>query len=381
MKNLPRENSHRPEPQEEASAVKRTAKAFSPVRRLTSLLIVLAVLLFIWYVAADRVAPWTDEARVQAWVIPVAPKVAGVVTEVNVTQDQRVEAGELLAVIDPEPYEIAVSRAEAALELAMQDIGADSAAVSKAQAEVVEARVRLEQQEIQYDRYESVAAKGVVSQAQLDEARSKRDATKAEVGSAEAELERVKQQLGPDGEANPVVRDALAALRQAQIELADTSIRAPSDGGITNLKIDKGYYANIGAPIMTFVSFNDVWVQANLRENSIANVNPGDSVDIVLDTTPGRVFGGTVVSSGFAVQQPSGADVGEAAVIRSASGWLRDAQRFPVVIHFDQEEFARGIRRAGGQADVQIYTQKSNWLVNGLGWLWIRLMSVLSYVY
>lgn len=353
----------------------------NPVRRLSLVLVVIAALLFIWSVSADRVAPWTDEARVQAWVIPIAPRVSGRVTKIMVQQDQRVKAGELLAVIDPEPYEIAVNRAEAALDLAGQDVGMGLAGVSLAQAELVEAKVRLSEQETRFARVEAVAAKGAVSEAQLDQARADRDRTRTDVTSARAELERARQQLGPEGQSNPRVRDALEVLREARTNLAETEIRAPTDGGITNLKIDQGYHVQAGAPLMTFVSFDDVWIQANFRENSILNIQPGDRVDLVLETAPGRVFRGTVFSSGFAVQQPSSADVGEAAVIRSSSGWLREAQRFPVVIHFDDHSFPRGYRRVGGQADVQVYTQESNWLLNSLGWLWIRLMSWFSYVY
>jgi multidrug resistance efflux pump len=358
-----------------------TAKTKDPVRRITLALILTAALLFIWHVAADRVAPWADEARVQAWVIPIAPKVSGTVTRVNVSPDQRVKAGELLAVIDPEEYEIAVQRAEAALELAGQDLNVGVAAVNMAQAKLVEAKAVLVEREIHFTRTESLVEKNAASQAALDRARADRERARAQVSSAQAELDRAKQQLGPEGQSNPRIRDALAALRQARIDLADTKIRAPSDGGITNLKIDQGYYANKGTPVMTFVSFDDVWIQANLRENSIFNIKPGDRVELTLDTMPGRILRGTVFSSGFAVQPPSGAAVGEAVIIRSSSGWLRDAQRFPVIIYFDRDEFPRGYRRVGGQADVQIYTQKSNWLLNGLGWLRIRLSSWLSYVY
>jgi len=364
--------------QEDAEEVVKPSKL---VMRPTIVLIAIAFLLFVWYVAAGRVAPWSSEAYVQAWVIPITPNVAGRVVEVNVSQDQRVSGGKLLAVIDPEPYEITVSRAEAALDLALQGIGADSAAVSRAQAEVVEARVKLEEQTMRYKRFESVAEKGAISEAELDRARAERDTARAELASANAELARAKQELGPEGEENPAVRDALGALRQARIDVTDTQIRAPSDGGITNLSIDEGYYANVGVPIMTFVSFTDVWVQANLRENSVANVKPGDKVELILETTPGRVFKGTVFSSGFAVQQPSGAEVGQATVIRGSTGWLRDAQRFPVVIYFEQDTFPQGIRLVGGQASVQIYTEDSNWLLNGLGIIWVRLMSLLSYVY
>jgi len=354
----------------------------NPVRRLTLLLLLAVILMFAWYVAADRVAPWTDQARVQAWIVPLAPEVGGRITKVMAVEDQLVKPGELLAVIDSEPYEIAVERAEAALELAGQAIGAGTAAANRAQASVVEAIVKLDDYEIQLARFESIAARdsGAVSTAQLDRARANRDRAIAQRTRAEAELERAKRQLGPDGENNPRIRDALAALRQARIDLSNTEIRAPSEGGITNQKIDQGYYAQAGVPVMTFVSFSEVWVQANIRENSIANIQPGDRVEMSLDTAPGRIFRGTVFSSGIAVQQPLATRVGEAHVIRSSGGWLRDAQRFPVLIDFD-ETIPRNLRRAGGQVDVQIYTQKSNWLLNGLGWLWIRLMSLLSYIY
>jgi len=106
----------------------------------------------------------------------------------------------------------------------------------------------------------------------------------------------------------------------------------------------------------------------------------GDSVDIALDMVPGKVFKGKVSSRGFAVQQPSGGTAGEATTIKGDSGWLRDAQRFPVIIQF-VDDSASGYRFVGGQVDVQVYTQSSNWILNGLGQVWIRLMSWLSYVY
>ena len=85
-------------------------------------------------------------------------------------------------------------------------------------------------------------------------------------------------------------------------------------------------------------------------------------------------------AKGYAVQQPTQGAPGSLVTVKTSSGWLRDAQRFPVIIRFDDDS-ARGYRFIGGQADVQIYTQKSNALLNGLGSAWIRLMSWLSYVY
>jgi multidrug resistance efflux pump len=130
---------------------------------------------------------------------------------------------------------------------------------------------------------------------------------------------------------------------------------------------------------MTFIEFDNVWIQANMRENNIANIEPGDSVDIALDVAPGKVFKGKVSSVGFAVGSDHADQVGGLVTIESKSGWLRDAQRFPVIIVFDDER-ANGLRRLGGQADVLVYTG-NNWIINPLGWLYIRLLSLFSYVY
>lgn len=351
-----------------------------PVRRFTWTLITLIVLLFFWYIAADRVAPWTDQARVQGWIVPISPKVSGKVKEVTVVQDQEVKAGDLLAVIDPVPYELALQRAEAAVTLAGQDIGAATAAVETAVAGVVEAKAKLDEYEVQLARLESIGKKGAISKAQLDSARAEREKASAQLSKARGELERAKQALGIQGDENPRMKDALAALGQAQIDLKGTKIKAPADGGITNLKIDKGYYAKAGSPLMTFVAFDDVWIQANFRENSVGNIQVGDPVDISLDMLPGRILKGTVTSKAFAVKQPTGGMTGDVISVKGSSGWLRDAQRFPVLIKFDDES-GYGYRMSGGQADVQVYTQESNWLMNGLGWLWIRFMSLMSYVY
>ena len=362
-----------------ATAAEATKKP-DPVKKWTRIVLVVCVVLFAWYVLSDRLAPWTDQARVQGFVIPMAPKVSGRIINVNVVQDQIVKEGEVLAQIDPRDFEIAVRRAEAALERAGQEIGAGTDAVAIAQAKLTEARTNLDYVQLQARRYKALAEKGTISKAEADRVDAELTRAKAQVTSAKAELDKAKEELGTEGQDNPKIRDAIAALEKARRDLNGTSLRAPMDGGITNLQVQVGYYANAGQPIMTFVSARDVWVQANLRENNIANIAVGDPVDIALDVAPGRIYRGKVSSIGFAVNQPSGGALGEAVTVEGKSGWLRDAQRFPVTIAF-ADDSAYGSRRAGGQADVQIYTQSSNWILNSLGWLWIRLMSLLSYVY
>jgi multidrug resistance efflux pump len=352
-----------------------------PVRKLTLIVLGVCVVLFVWYVLADRFTPWTDQARVQGFIVPITPKVSGRVISVDVELNEPVKADQVLAQIDPNDYELALRRAESDLELAGQDVGAGGAAVKSAAASLADARSRRNRAQQDFDRVRNTykADPGAVSKAELDRRQTALVGAKSQVAEAEAELEKAKHELGKGGQDNPKIRAAVAALEKAKSDLAETTLRAPSDGGITNLKIDEGHYANAGAPLMTFVSATDVWIQANMRENSIGNLKVGDRAEITLDIAPGRIFPGKVSSIGFGVKPPSGGEVGELETVKGDSGWLRDAQRFPVIIEFTDDS-TYGLRRAGGQADVQIYTP-GHPILHGLGWLWIRLMSWLSYVY
>jgi len=378
-------SSSSPEPEmqqaESPDADTEDVKKPDPVRRLTLIVVCVIIVLFIWYVAADRFAPWTDEARVQGYIVPIVAEVSGRVLEVNVENDQIVKTGEELLRIDPRDYDIAVRRGQAALDTAGQQVGASAAGVKSAAAKLTESRARLRNAQQDFDRVENIFRQdpGAVSKAERIRKREASAQAQAQVSLAEAELERAKEQLGEEGKDNPALKSAVAALEQAQIDFKRTTIYAPGLGIITNLKIDVGHYANAGTPLMTFVSGTDVWIQANMRENSIGHVKPGNEVDLVLDVAPGRVFKGVVKSIGVGVGQGGAESLGELQTIKSTSGWLRDAQRFAVIIDFADDE-AYGLRRAGGQVDVQIYTGDHT-ILNALGWMWIRFLSVLSYVY
>jgi multidrug resistance efflux pump len=354
-------------------------EAQDPVRKITKYILVFSALVFIWYIVADRHAPWSDQARVQTYVIPIVPQVSGRVTEVMVKQDQIVSPGDILFKIDPSDYELAVENAEAALELAGQEIGAGMASVVTAQAQLVVAETNVEHVNAQSARVFEMEEKNVLSHSDGDKARAAIKQSKAQVISAEANLDKAKQALGKEGNDNPRIRAAMAQLKKAQLDLSRTVVFAPSYGGITNLQIDTGFYAKAGAASMTFIEGNNAWVQVNLRENNLANLAIGNSVEIALDVNPGAIYQGKISSIGFAVDTSSTSAVGGLATVESKTGWLRDAQRFPVMITFDDDS-TKGKRRLGGQADVQIYTG-DNWFVNSLGWLWIRVLSILSYVY
>lgn len=350
-----------------------------PVRQITKIVLIAVAFIFVWYVLADRHAPWSDQARIKTFVIPIVPQVSGRITDVKVKQDQMVEAGDILFQIDPSDYELAVENADAALARAGQDIGVGMATVVTAQSQLVAAETHFEHSRDQGLRVFALEKKNILSKSEGDKARATIKQAKAQLTSAHAGLEKAKQALGVEGKENPRIRNAMANLKQAQLNLNRTLVVAPGKGGITNLKVDSGFYAKVGQPVMTFVEFDNVWVEVNLKENNLANLKIGSPVDISLDVQPGKVFQGKIRSIGFAVNSSSPDVIGGLTTVASQSGWLRNAQRFPVMISFDDES-AAGLRRLGGQADVQIYTG-DNWFINSIGWVWIRLLSWLSYAY
>ena len=369
----------KPETAKPEAAPANEKKKSDPVRRVSHIVLLLVLLLFTWYVFADRLAPWTDQARVQTYVIPIVSQVSGRVIEVNVNQNQAVKPGDVLFKIDPADYELAVENAETALELAGQEIGAGTASVTSAQAGVVVAETQLDYVKAQSARVFELEEQELFSRSEGDKARAAVQAAQAVLVNAQAVLDKARQALGKAGKENPRFRSALADLKKTQLDLGRTTTLAPSLGGITNLQIEIGHYANAGSPVMTFIEAGNAWIRADFRENNIGNIKPGDAVDIVLDVAPGKIYKGKVSSVGFAVDSSASGEAGELASVSSRSGWLRDAQRFPVIIRFDDDS-SKGLRRVGGQVDVLVYTG-DNKIINTLGRWWIRALSWLSYIY
>jgi multidrug resistance efflux pump len=355
----------------------RAAKPANPLRRWVLVVVGLGIVIFAYSLIADRLTPYTPQGVVQAFVVGVAPEVAGRVTEVNVEDNQKVLAGEVLFQVDPEPYLIAVERAEADVAAAGQSIGANTAGVSAAQAKVAEAHANLTNVTEQTARTFELVKKGVFPKAREDQAKAQRDTAKAQARQAEAELKQAQESLGPQGADNPQLRAATAALAKAQRDLIQTRVLAPTDGIVTNLQLTLGQFAPAGQPVLTFIDARSYWVVAGFRENSLEHVKGGAPVEIVFDVLPGQIFTGKVESIGWGVDNANDGQMGGLPTIKNQSGWIRDPQRFPVRIELDVEGYLPGLRH-GSQANVVIYTG-DNSIANWLGELWIRLVSVLTY--
>jgi multidrug resistance efflux pump len=198
-----------------------------PVRRWTLIVLGLIVILFLYSIIADRLTPYTSQATVQAFVVRMAPEVAGRVIEVNVIDNQKAKAGDVLFRIDPQPFAIALEQADAKLAGVGQAIGASTAAVSSAQERLVTAQAKRDNTREQVARVLELVEKGIYPQARKDQATAQIQSAEAGVREAEAELERAKQELGPQGTDNPQFREALASVEKAKLDLLRTTISPP----------------------------------------------------------------------------------------------------------------------------------------------------------
>jgi multidrug resistance efflux pump len=358
--------------------VEKTEKTRDPVRRWTLIVLGVIVAIFLYSIIADRMTPYTSQAIVQAYVVRVAPEVSGRVLELGVTDNQRVKAGELLFKIDPEPYQIALRQAEARVDRVGQTMGANTAGVASAQERLIETQAQRDNTVEQAKRILELVEKGVYAKAREDRAKAEIEAAEASVREAEAELEKAKEQLGPQGADNPELREALAAVEKAKLDLVRTTLFAPSDGVVTNLQLTLGQFVGVGQAVLTFIDARDVWFSANFRENSLENIKPDAPVEIVLDVFPGRVFDGKVESVGWGVSQGSVDPATGLPKISAPMGLTRTPQRFAVRVNLAQKDYLPGMR-LGSQANVIVYAT-GNPITNLIGALWIRLIALLTYV-
>lgn len=354
----------------------------SPARKIVLVTAGVLLAFYAYDVIADRATPYTSQAAVDTFLVQIAPEVTGQVEFVGVTDNRPVKKGQVLFRIDREPFEIAVRSAEANLAAALQ-----SADVAEVEIQVALAQLNKQRVDLATSRElggiitdlvdEGALARTTGIRAESDTAKSEADLTRGQ-----AEVARARRRLGESGVNNSAVRQAIAALEQAQLNLRNTTINAPEDGVVTNLRLAVGQYVGTGQPLLSFINDGPRWISADMRENQLGNVAPGNHVLAVLDEQPGRVFEGTVDSIGWGITQGDEVPTGQLPNVQAPSGWLREPQRFPVRILLEPtdegDQLAAG--RSGAQANVVVLTDDESIILNPLARLWIRIVSWLSYL-
>jgi multidrug resistance efflux pump len=352
------------------------------VRKIVRVTLGILLALFVYNLFADRITPYTSQATVDTFLVQIAPQVSGQVTEVGAVDNREVKKGQVLFRIDPLPFEIALRSAQANLAVATQNAEASAAEVSVADAQLRRSKVDLAASQQLGKIVLDLSAKRALSETMAIRARADIAKTRAEISRAEAEVERARIRQGELGDANAQVRQALAAVEQAKLDLHNSTVLAPADGAITNLRLSAGQFASRGQPVLSFMADGPRWLTAAMRENQLGNIGPGDRALVVFDDRPGEVFPARVESVGWGIAQGGEAPTGQLPTVDAPKGWLREPQRFPVRIVVDaptdaSKKLAPG--RSGAQANVVVLTRETS-VMNPLARLWIRLISLLSYL-
>jgi multidrug resistance efflux pump len=291
-------------------------------------------------------SPWTRDATVRALVVTMAPEVAGQIVELPVVDNQYVHKGDLLTVIDPTNYTIAVSQAEAAVQQAQASVQSVEAqmTVQQAQINANEAQLALAKAALvfaqqQATRYQDLAQTGYGSVqnaqqfvSQLHQQESTVQTAIENLALAHRQVESVKAQR-MSAEAN--LAQNRAQLHQAQVNLKRTRILSPANGYVTNLLAHLGDFINVGVKTVSVVDV-EYWVDGYFEATNLAPIREGDTAKITL-MGYSEVLRGHVDSIARAINvsnaQPDNQGV---ATVNPIFTWVRLAQRIPVRIHIDE---------------------------------------------
>ena len=235
----------------------------------------------------------TDNAYVHQAILLVAPDVSGRIVEVDVKENQAIKPGDVLFRINPAPLEIAVDQADAALADARQTVAQMKAAYSVAMAKLNAAQRTVAIRQRELTRAEDLAKKGFSTPADVDTARLAEQTSEDNVKVANEDLNSAAAALGghPDQpiDSYPVVKKALAAREQAELNLSYTTVKSDAQGTVSQVgKLNVGQYASSGNSVLSVVETNETWVEANFKETQLTHIRPGQSADVVVDTYPGE---------------------------------------------------------------------------------------------
>ncbi|MBV6423750.1 MAG: Multidrug export protein EmrA [Steroidobacteraceae bacterium] len=315
-------------------------------------LAIVATAVWLWFTGGRFVT--TDDAYVKADKVPVSVEVAGTLQKLLVRENQRVTPGEPLFTLDAAPYEVALAKATAALARARTEIAALKASYREQQAQIALSKTRVQFAEREYRRQADLAAKGYVSAINLDQAQEAVELDRQQTVALEHDLARIAASLGggPDlpVEQHPDYLSAQAAVAQAQLDLARTTIRAPLAGVVTKLS-KVGTWLAPGTPALALVGGEAPWVEANFTEKDLTHVRPGQPVDLRFDIYPGRHWRGVVDS----ISPATGAEFSVLPPQNATGNWIKVTQRIPVRIELAPQDDAP-VLRAGLSAWVKIDT-------------------------
>jgi membrane fusion protein (multidrug efflux system) len=317
-------------------------------KKIIIVLVIVALIAGLSFAYFARLSRSTENAYINADVVNVAAQVSGRVIAVYVKDNQHVHKGDALFDIDPEPFSIALERAQADLALARQSARQDNAEVAAARALVSQAESDLANARNTYTRDKELVEQHFLSQQSLDDARTRMQALQATLEQAHAKLAKALSAPEKTSERGDVLK-AQAAIDQAKLDLEHTHVIAAQDGQISNLSLTAGSLVGVGVPLFALIADNSFHIDANYKETELVGIHPGQDVDIQIDMYPSQHFKGTVESisggtgTAFSLLPPQNA----------TGNWVKIAQRVPVRIKFAPTDEAHPLR-IGATATVSV---------------------------
>ncbi len=306
-----------------------------------------------WYYSGGRYIS-TDNAYVHADMVAISPQVSGPIAAVSVHENQHVNQGDVLFSIDQRPYQIAVEQAKANLASVRQDMQSLKATYEQQKDNVQLSRITLDYAHRRFDRQSALNKNSVVSEATLDDAKSVLETARQQLVVQQQAIQTTLAKLGGSAdtpaEKMPQYRQAQAALDKAELDLAHATVKAPFTGVASNTP-DLGQYVTPGSAVMSLVSAENMWIDANFKEIQLTHVSPGQSVDIWVDTYPDKIWHGSVKS----VAPATGAEFSVIPAQNATGNWVKVVQRIPVRIAVENSDAGPKLR-AGMSTEVEIDT-------------------------
>ena len=303
--------------------------------------------------------PRTDDAYLQAYIVHMAPDVSGRIVELDVGDNQKVQKGQVLFRIDPDPYKLRVDQARAAVrgleatlavtadQVASQTSGADAAAsaINAAEAQTALAISTLA-------RIQPLLKSGFVTAQQVDQARTAQRAAQVALEQARLQAAGARQGITSTKPTEAELEGARATLALAERDLNKTVVRAPCAGRITALQVAVGEFASAGSPVFTIIDTEQWYAIGNFRETDLAGIRPGQHATVYVMAQPSLPLRGEVESLGWGVASNVSATFGGLPHVESSLNWVRIAARFPVRILLDKPP--DDLMRLGASAVVVI---------------------------
>jgi membrane fusion protein (multidrug efflux system) len=307
-----------------------------------------------WWLSGGRYVS-TDNAYVKAHIVQIAPEVSGQIRRVLARDHASVAAGETLLTIESRPFRLALDSAEAELDAARTQVETLRATWRETVTELADAEARADYFQRQWQRQEELATKGVASASKRDESQNDARAAADRVRTVKERLRRVLTALNGNPEMpadeHPMVRDKTAARERAALDFARTSVRAPVEGVVVNLRLQQGEQVKAATPLFALVSASRPWVEANFKETELTHVKVGQKATVVLDTYPDTTWEALVES----VSPATGAEFAILPPQNASGNWVKVVQRLPVKLRLLAHAGEPPLR-AGTTATVSIDT-------------------------